>query len=79
MSDVRDQRLVEECGLVAVEAFEDGAHECLADETAAIGHAVLVAETLQGLLLAFVKQDRDTMFAGLLFHAGDRLEHEYEF
>ena len=64
--------LVEEGWLVAVEFLQDGAHEGLANKSAAIRHAVLVAKALQRSLFAFVQQDRDTMFAGLLFHAGDR-------
>lgn len=75
MSVISIQWLVEECGLVAVESFEDGAHECFPNEAAAIGHSVPIAEALQRMLFAFVEQDGDTMCTGLLLHCGGRLEH----
>lgn len=62
--------LVEEGRLIVIEALEDSAHECLADKAATIRNSVFIAKALQRTLFAFVKKNRDTMFAGLLFHAG---------
>lgn len=72
--------LVEECRLVVVEALEDGAHEGLTDKSAAIRDAVFIAKALQRTLFAFVEENRDPMFAGLLLHVGRAgLEHKYKF
>ena len=54
---------VEESRFVALDLFEDSTHEYFADETAAVGDMIPLAETVQSSLLAFVKQDRDSIFA----------------
>ena len=48
--------------------LEDGTHEYLADEPAAVGNPVFVAETIQGSLFLLIEEDRDFMFARRLFH-----------
>ncbi len=65
---------IEQSRLVFFHLLEDGPHQCLANEPATVGNPVLVAETIQGALLALVEQNSHFMFAGLLFQGVYRLK-----
>lgn len=47
--------LVKQSRLVVVQAMQDGPHECLANESAAIGDAIFLTETIQNALLPLVE------------------------
>lgn len=68
--------LIKQRRLVFFQLAEDSPHECLADETAFIFYAVLRAEPVECLLLAFVEEDGNSMFAWGLH---ERLEIEGKF
>ena len=71
--------LIEKCGLVVFQLSKNGAHESFADESAAIGYAVLIAEPLERALLLRVEQDTNAIFAWhLLFSIGRRGFHRSE-
>ena len=55
--------LIKKCGLIIFYFLEDRAHEGLAYEAAAVGDVIPLAETIEGTLLLFVKQDGDSIFA----------------
>ena len=68
--------LVEERRLVIIHFLEDGSHQRLAEEPAAIRHAVPFAETLQGPAFTLVEQNGYSIFARRLLHHIDSLEIE---
>ena len=57
---------VEQGRLVILQTVEYGAHECLANQAASIGHSVFLAEAFQRPLFPLVEQDGHAVFAGLL-------------
>lgn len=59
--------VIEQSGLILVHLFEDGSHEGLADETAAVGDIVMGTETIKRPELTLVQQNGNSMFAGKLF------------
>ena len=57
-----------------VDAAENGTHERLTDETAAVVHPIALAETVKHPLLTVIEQYTDTILTRLLLHIRTKVQ-----